>query len=177
MKNFIIPWPAQFSGDFRNMLEFLDSVGYPPVLFVLDFIFSHGAHDWAIRYGELERWCSARFDNHYTLLTELLETTQHESIDVMREYKIYYDNMSGMITGDDIEYEQNLYETMAVLRHYYSSIVLPDLGMTEWSSVTDFKDLENGYACVVFNSALGDLINDFYSHPTGGIHSNHSLSI
>jgi hypothetical protein len=176
MQNFIIPWPSQYSGDFKNAVEFLEGIGYPPILFILDFIFSHGAQDWAIRYGDLEAWINAKLDNHFVLLTEVIETGTHESVDVIREYKIYYDRMYSLICGDDVEYEEDLYETIAVLRHYYSSVVLPDLGMTEWSSVVDFKDLENGYACVVFNSALGDLINDFYTSTQIGVHGTHPVS-
>lgn len=175
MKNFIIPWPSQYNGDFKNTVEFLEGIGYPPILFILDFIFSHGAQDWAIRYGELETWINAKLDNHFVLLTELIETGHHESIEVIREYKIYYDRMYNLICGDDVEYEEDLYEIIAVLRHYYSSVVLPNLGMTEWSSVVDFKDLENGYGCVVFNDALGDLINEFYTPTQIGVHGTNTV--
>ena len=175
MKNFIIPWPSQYSGDFRNMQEFLEGIGYPPVLFILNFILAHGTSDWAIRYGEIERWVNAKMDAHFSLLSQLIETGHHESVDVIREYKIYYDRMYNMISGDDIEYEEDLFETVAVLRHYYSSIVLPNLGESEHSSIVDFKDLENGFACIVFNNALGDLINDFYAFTPPNISSDNSF--
>lgn len=176
MKNFIIPWPSNYSGDFRNAIEFLEGIGYPPILFFLDFIFSHGQADWAIRHVEIERWINSKLDNHLLLLGEVIETQQHESVEVIREYKIYYDSLYDMAMGYDLEFEESLYELIAVLKHYFAHISLPDLGQSEWSTVENFIDLNNGTALVVFNSAIGDLINDFYTSTQIGVHGGHPVS-
>ena len=176
MRNFIIPWPSQYSGDFKTALETLECVGYPPLLFILNFIFAHGNASWAVEFSGVEGWVEQKLYEHMNLLMEIMDVPIKD-IEELREYKIYYDNIDRIMYGMNGEYDGDLHAIVAILKYYYSSIILPDLGDTEHSSVTNFLDLENGYACVTFNSSLGDLINGFYNTGRNEDHSHHSVPI
>lgn len=175
MNQLIIPWPSQCNGDFKRSVDFLEEIGFPPMLFFLDFISCHGSSKWATDYGEVEKWIEHKLDKHFCLLAEIVSANNFDNVDAAREMNIYYQRTYSMVTGVDVDYQDCVYALTAVLNNHFAYMVLPKINLTDLEYILDFKDMRNGYASITLSEKIGDLINEFYQPGTGKDKFNFTL--